>query len=167
MKFSPMRSAASFVIGGALGLTLASGLAGCQPKPGSAASADAQAILPVGTFAKERYARSYLLAHVESTEDTPYFTTSEEFELSRPKRVWAAVYVLAEPHSATKRAGLQVHARPEQMPIAFHGGCEVVNLVADARTGETLASWCNVTSTGSDKPLQRIPRFRNPSSPFP
>jgi hypothetical protein len=162
-----MRSAASLLISGALGLALAFGLAGCKPEQGSAASVDAQAMLPTGALAKDRYARSYLLADVKSTEDTPYFTTSEDFDLAEPRRVWVAVYVLPEPLLETERPGIQVHTRAEQMPMVFHGGCGVVNLVADARSGETLASWCNVESTPPDGPLQRIPRFRNASSPFP
>lgn len=161
-----MRSAAPFLISGALGLALTFGLAGCKPKEGSAASVDAQAILPAGAFAKDQYTRSYLLADVKSTEDTPYFTTSEDFELAQPRRVWVAVYVLPDPLLETERLGLQVHTRAEQMPMAFHGGCGVVNLVADARSGETLASWCNVESTFPNQP-RRIPRFNNPSSPFP
>lgn len=160
-----MRSAASLLISGALGLALTFGLAGCKPKEGSAASVDAQAILPAGAFAKDQYTRSYLLADVKSTEDTPYFTTSEGFELPQPRRVWVAVYVLPEPLE-TERPGIRVHAKAEQMPMVFHGGCGVVNLVADARSGETLASWCNVESTFPNPP-RRIPRFNNPSSPFP
>lgn len=108
-----MRPAASLLIGSALGLAPIFGLAGCKPKEGSAASVDAQAILPTGAFDKSRYARSYLLTDVKRPADTPYFTTSEEFDLIAALRVWVAVYVLPERLLEAQRPGIQVHTKAE------------------------------------------------------
>jgi hypothetical protein len=39
---------------------------------------------------------------------------------------------------------MHVVARRKQFPEFVHGGCAVVNIIADAETGETLGSWCNI-----------------------
>lgn len=120
---------------------------------------DAQAILPDGALPKEQYVRRYSPREVRIGDDTPYFTTEGEFGFVAPIRVWVAVYTLSggdERHPP----GLIVLSEDEAMPMAFHGGCSVVNLVADQDDGQTLASWCNVDDRPTaDGSLQVVPTF--------
>ncbi|WP_332659722.1 hypothetical protein [Brevundimonas sp.] len=109
----------------------------------------AQAVLPDGALPKERYVRRYSLREVHIGDDTPYFTTQGGFDFVEPRRVWVAVYTLAGDGDEKRQPGLVVLSGDEAMPMVFHGGCAVVNLVADPDDGQTLASWCNV----DDRPV--------------
>lgn len=125
---------------------------------------DAQAILPDGALPEERYVRRYSLREVRVGDDTPYFTTQGQFGFVSPVRVWVAVYTLGgggggggdEKH----QPGLVVLSEDEAMPMVFHGGCTVVNVIADPDDGQTLASWCNVDdSPTADGSLRAVPTF--------
>lgn len=121
---------------------------------------DAQAVLPDGALPKERYLRRYSLREVRIGDDTPYFTTQGAFAFVGPRRVWVAVYTLAGDGDERTQPGRVVLSGGEAMPMVFHGGCAVVNLVADPDDGQTLASWCNVdfrpTTDGSPR---SVPTF--------
>jgi hypothetical protein len=121
---------------------------------------DEQAVLPEGALPKERYVRRYSLREVRIGDDTPYFTTQGPFGFVAPIRVWVAVYTLSGVGDEKHRPGLVVLSEDEAMPMVFHGGCTVVNLVADQDDGQTLASWCNVDDRPTaDGSLQPVPTF--------
>ena len=121
---------------------------------------DAKAVLPDGALPKEQYVRRYSLREVRVGDDTPYFTTEGEFGFVAPRRVWVAVYTFPGDLDEKQRPGLIVISEDDAMPMVFHGGCAVVNLVADPDDGKTLASWCNVddrpTADGSPR---AVPTF--------
>lgn len=123
---------------------------------------DAQAVLPDGAFPRERYLRRYSLRDVRIGDDTPYFTTQGVFAHVGPRRVWVAVYTLAGDGGYEPQPGRLVLAEDEAMPMVFHGGCTVVNLVADPDDGRTLASWCNAdyrpAANGSPRALPSFVR---------
>jgi hypothetical protein len=118
--------------------------------------ADARAVLPDSRLSKEQYARYYLRAAIRTDEDLP-FTTSGSFNLGAPRTVWLGVYVRTPSLWTNEPAGMRVVAKREQFPEFVHGGCAVVNIVADADTGETLGSWCNIDDgspvNGAPSPL--------------
>lgn len=114
---------------------------------------DARAVLPDG-LDKSHYVRQYLLTTVASDEDLP-FTTSHSFVLPEPRLVWVGAYARTPSVWTDSAPGIQVVERREQFPEFVQGGCEVVNVVSDAFTGETLASWCNVDD---GPPVNRMPR---------
>jgi hypothetical protein len=121
---------------------------------------DEQAVLPEGALPKERYVRRYSLREVRIGDDTPYFTTQGPFGFGAPIRVWVAVYTLSGGGDEQHRPGLVELSEDEAMPMVFHGGCTVVNLVADQDNGETLASWCNMDDRPTaDGSLQSVPTF--------
>ena len=105
--------------------------------------ADAHAVLPDHRLSKEQYARYYLRAVIRTDADLP-FTTAGSFSLGAPRTVWLGVYVRVPSLWSNEPAGMRVVAKREQFPAFVHGGCAVVNIVADADTGETLGSWCNI-----------------------
>ncbi len=120
---------------------------------------DVKAVLPDGALPKKRYVRRYSLREVRIGDDTPYFTTQGDFGFVAPVRVWVAVYTLSGGGDEKHQPGLVVLSEDEAMPMVFHGGCTVVNLVADPNDGQTLASWCNVDGPTADGPLQPVPTF--------
>lgn len=107
-------------------------------------SVDEQAVLPDGAPDKARYVRRYSLREVRIGEDTPYFTTQGALEFDAPRRVWVGVYTLPGDLEEDGRPGATYVPEQGELPTVFHGGCSVVNLVADPDDGRTLASWCNV-----------------------
>jgi hypothetical protein len=111
--------------------------------PATSEIADARAMLPDPRLSKDQYVRYYLRATIRSDEDLP-FTTSGSFSLAAPRAVWLGVYVRTPSIWTNAPAGIHVVATPSQFPEFVHGGCAVVNIVADAETGETLGSWCNI-----------------------
>jgi hypothetical protein len=111
--------------------------------PATAQIADARAVLPDRHLRKGQYVRYFMRATIKSDADLP-FTTSGSFSLSAPRPVWLAVYVRTPSLWTRDRAGMHVVESRKQFPEFVHGGCAVVNLVADAQTGETLGSWCNI-----------------------
>ena len=125
-------------------LAMIMALAG-PPSAGTASSeiADARAVLPDQGLSKDQYVRYYMRTTISSDEDLP-FTTSLSFSLAAPRAVWLGVYVRSPSIWTRAPAGMQVVVRREHFPEYVHGGCEVVNIVADAETGETLGSWCNI-----------------------
>lgn len=130
-------------------------LAACAPQTPprtqvTAAEANARAVLPEGARPKDAYGAYYLLKSVRTAEDLP-FTTSNDFALPQARRVWVAVFTAAP--GAPR--GLHVVKGEAEMPQVVHGGCIAVNLIADAATGETLASWCNIDDR---PPIGGMPR---------
>ncbi len=160
------RPAAAFLLVAGLGLFIAITVSGCAPHDATAATVDDLAILPVGASPKASYARSYFLATIKDTDSTPYFTTSEDFDLPEPKRFWVAVYVHSDALSGKAHSPFQLVTKADQMPMAFHGGCQVINLVADATTGKTLSSWCNIEDPQPSSSPTRVPIFQRGSSIF-
>lgn len=115
-------------------------VASCGYSTASVGTVDANARLPDGAPPKASYARFYQLAIVRTADDLP-FTTAPSFELSSPRRVWLGVMITQnEPWSA----GVRLVLPKDGLPSYVHGGCRAVNLIADAESGETLSSWCNV-----------------------
>lgn len=111
--------------------------------PTSAEVADARAVMPDRHLSKDQYVRYWMRATIRSDEDLP-FTTSGSFSLAVSRAVWLGVYVRTPSLWTSAPAGMNVVSRREQFPEFVHGGCAVVNVVADADTGETLGSWCNI-----------------------
>ena len=126
----------------------------------SVETVDAKVVMPPGTR-RENYGRAYVLSSVQATADTPFFTTSAEFNLAKPRNVWAGVFVKRGGLHGASFDGVKVVARPEEMPQFFHGGCDVVNVVADPASGRTLSSWCNV-----DHRTPAVPGYHSADSPF-
>ncbi|MHC3128071.1 hypothetical protein OB03_12635 [Brevundimonas sp. GN22] len=143
-------------------------LCACQSPPHL--RVDDLAVLPEGAMAKSDYARFYALIELKSELDLP-FTTSHTFTLAAPRKVWVSVFtedvelaanipsVPWPPSGATRIEAM------EDFPQIFHGGCRVVNLVADFETGETLASWCNVDDRPSALP-SKVPYYYAENSPL-
>lgn len=122
---------------------------------------DTRAVLPQGAAAKDRYVRRYLLTNVMIGDDTRYFTTQTDFAFDVPRQVWIGVYSLEGSLNERGRPGMHVVSKPDDMPEFVHGGCDTVNLVADADTGETLASWCNIDDRPAPNGMPRpLPEFR-------
>lgn len=143
-------------------------LAGATSAPLSATAGrvEARAVLPGEKLSKDRYVRYYLRTTITSDADLP-FTTSGSFTLPAPRKVWLGIYVQTPSIWTTSPPGVRVVERREQFPEFVHGGCQVVNMVADADTGATLASWCNVDDGPPVNGRPRaIPTYFAPNSPF-
>lgn len=146
---------------------LALALTACHQQP-LYQKADDLAVLPDGAMTKSEYARFYTLIDLKSDEDLPV-TTSHTFTLDAPRQVWAGVFTddveitANTPRVPLPKSGATRIEALEDFPRIFHGGCHVVNLVADVETGETLASWCNV----DDRPGHtRVPQYYPENSPL-
>ena len=116
----------------------------------SAAAVDARVHLPGGLKATQ-YARYYLLKTIRGEQDLP-FSTSFSFKLREPLEVWLALFIKTPSVFSSDPPGLQVVEDPRKFPEVVHGGCVAVNVVADARTGATLGSWCNVSGVPGPSP---------------
>lgn len=139
--------------------------AACAPGTVTPETVDARAVLPAG-LDQSHYDRHYLLTTITSDEDLP-FTTSPSFVLSEPRLVWVGAYARTPSVWTDATPEVQVVERRDQFPEFVHGGCEVVNVVSDAFTGETLASWCNVDHSPSVDVMPQKSRFYLPAhSPF-
>lgn len=150
---------------GRLSLALALAIAACAPSDATLQIVDARAVLPDGLL-KRDYVRHYLRLTITDDTDLP-FTTSHDFTLPAPRLVWAGVYVRAPGVWTASPARIEVVEQRERLPEVFHGGCDVVNIVADARTGETLGSWCNVDDRETvDGTPRRVPSYIPPHSPL-
>ena len=103
-----------------------------------------------------------MLREISADEDAPYFTPQGVFQFFEPRRFWVAVYTLRGDEDEKHPPGLVVLSKDEEMPMVFHGGCTVVNLIADPDDGQTLASWCNIddrpTADGSPRRLSTLVR---------
>lgn len=134
--------------------------------PATAEVADARAVLPDQHISKDQYVRYFMRATIRSDEDLP-FTTSGSFSLTAPRAVWLGVYVRTPSVWTSAPAGMHFVPRREQFPEFVHGGCAVVNIVADGDTGGTLGSWCNIDDgppvDGMPTPL---PTYFPPHSPL-
>jgi hypothetical protein len=148
-------------------ICIVGGLTNCGSKVTAVQAVDAYVIMPPGAPGKEQYRRTYLLTQVQTTSDTPFFTSSTEFSLPKPLHVWAAVFVRSAGDVRPGSLGVNVAKQRTEMPQVFHGGCDVVNVIADATTGRTLTSWCNVGDIRSpSEQLRPIPNYRAPGSPI-
>jgi len=128
----------------------------------SAIAVDSGVILPAGAPQKSRYARYYSFRTIRSEQDLP-FTGTFGFTLASPVRVWTAVFVRVT-GPGSEPPGIWTVAE-DQVPQVFHGGCDVINVIADARTGTTLGSWCNMDDRLGDQ-FRRIPTYFPPNSPL-
>lgn len=140
-------------------------VAACAPKTVTPETVDARAVLP-GDLDKRHYVRHYLLTTVASDEDLP-FTTAHSFVLPASRLVWVGAYARTPSVWTDSAPGVQVVQRREKFPEFVHGGCDVVNVVADAFTGETLASWCNVDESPLENGMPRaLPVYLPAHSPL-
>lgn len=148
------------------GLALIWALAACAPYPVPAETVDARVRLPDAGLRKDDYVRYYLRATITSDTDLP-FSTSHSFLISAPRDVWVAVYARTPSIWTAAPAGIYTVERRQDFPEFVHGGCETVNVVADAHTGETLGSWCNVDDRESVDGLpRRVPTYIPDGSPL-
>ncbi len=139
--------------------------AACAPRPVAAELVDDRVVLPSREINKSDYVRHYLLTTIVSDEDLP-FTTLHSFTLSAPRDVWVGVYARAYSPWTSSSGRLEIVERREDFPEFVHGGCEIVNVVADAHTGETLGSWCNVDNRSEDVATRPIPYYIPAHSPL-
>ena len=147
-------------------LTLICALAACAANPVPAESVDDRVHLPDARLKKDDYVRYYLRATITSDADLP-FTTSHSFLLPAPRDVWVAVYARTPSIWTTAPAGMTIVERRQDFPEFVHGGCEAVNVVVDAHTGETLGSWCNFDDRENfDGIPRRIPTYIPDGSPL-
>ena len=147
-------------------LTLAWALAACAPDLAPAETVDARVHLPDPRLKKDDYVRYYLRATITSDVDLP-FSTSHSFLLPAPREVWVGVYARTPSIWTTAPAGMHVVEQREDFPEFVHGGCEAVNVVVDAYTGETLGSWCNLDDRQSfDGIPRRVPTYIPDGSPL-
>lgn len=145
------------------------GLVACSPSPPppppSVEQVDARAVLPDARLRKADYVRHYRLVTIRNTDELPFTTSGSPIKLDKPLKVWVAVY--AKPGVWTDTpAGLHVVPTGAPFPEYVHGGCQAVNLIADAATGETLSSWCNIGDSQPGDHLMPIPHFNAEGSPF-
>lgn len=116
---------------------------------------EAQAVLPPTAEPLDNYARFYPPVCRYRVDDLPFttidsdalpFGMGDNFEAAPPGSesppLGVGVLVL---HST----GIDVQkgrhlVQPSDVPQVFHGGCGVVNVTFDPRTGRTLSIWCNV-----------------------
>lgn len=126
---------------------------------------DSRSVLPELHIRKDQYVRYFMRATIRSDEDLP-FTTSGTFSLGAPRDVWLGVFVRTPSIWTKAPAGMHVVTRRDQFPEFVHGGCSVVNLVADASTGQTLGSWCNVVGGPVHGRPATIPTFFPDRSPL-
>jgi len=148
----------------ALSFTLA--LAACTPNAIPAATVDARVFLPDARIMKGDYVRYYLLTTITSDADLP-FSTSHSFLLPEPLAVWVAVYARTPSAWTSAPSGVHIVERRQDFPEFVHGGCDAVNVVVAADTGETLGSWCNVDDRESvDGMPRRITTYIPDGSPL-
>jgi hypothetical protein len=128
--------------------------------------ADARAVLPDQRLSRDSYVRYFMRATIKSDADLP-FTTSGSFSLAAPRTVWLGIYVRTPSVWTRDRAGMHLVRSRKQFPEFVHGGCAVVNLVADAETGQTLGSWCNIDDGAPVNGMpQALPSYFPPHSPL-
>lgn len=138
----------------------------CSAPEPRVAQVDAQAILPAVGLKKEKFVRCYMLITVRDGDEIPFTTTGEAPRLDGPRRVWVAVFVRTPSVWTSAPSGVHLVRERGQFPEYVHGGCQVVNLIADADTGKTLSSWCNVDlGVSGDRPTP-VPHFSAENSPF-
>lgn len=147
-------------------LTLVLLVAACAPNPVTAEFADERVVLPAEGLNKSDYVRYYLLATITSDTDLPV-STSHSLLLPEPREVWVGVFARTPSIWTTAPAGMQIVDRREAFPQFVHGGCDALNVVVDAHTGDTLGSWCNVDDRQSlDGIPRRIPIYVPEGSPL-
>jgi len=150
----------------AVGAYASLGLAACSTPEPPVAQVDAQAVLPAASLRKTDFVRRYMLITVRDGDELPFTTSGEPPKLNAPRRVWIGVFVRTPSVWTSAPAGVQQVFKRDQFPEYVHGGCQVVNLVADATTGMTLSSWCNIDPGGPSDRLTPIPHFNAENSPF-
>lgn len=141
-------------------------VAACAPKPISAELADERVVLPDERLNKSDYVRHYLLTTIMSDTDLPV-STSHSFLLPVSRQVWVGIFARTPSVWTTAPAGMAIVERRQDFPEFVHGGCDAVNVVVDAHTGETLGSWCNVDNRQSLNGIpRRIPIYIPDGSPL-
>ena len=129
----------------------------------SAPAVDARVVLPSGVGSKSHFVRFYFLETIRSDGDLP-FTTGASFQLPKPREVWLALFIRTPSSFSADTPGLRLVADIRKFPRFDHGGCLAVNVVADASTGATLGSWCNITYLpGKTRP---VPTYFPKGSPI-
>ena len=127
-------------------LVVAAGISAssCSRTDVTAAVVDARAVLPDSALRKETNVRHYMLVSVKSLDrDLPFTSLSATGDLPAPKRVWVGVFARTPGTWTNAPAGVYTVGHRSEFPEYVHGGCQAINIVADARSGETLSSWCN------------------------
>lgn len=108
----------------------------------TALAVDSRAILPKGAPSKRNFVRFYLLESARTDDDAP-FTQDLGFRFRRRREVWFAIFIKTPSIFTRETAGVRVVSSVQDFPRHDHTGCTIINLIADAKTGRTLASWCN------------------------
>ena len=124
----------------------------------SVAAVDAHVVVPKGAPKGNHYVKYYLLKTIRSNNDLP-FSSMFSFQLREPREVWLALFIQLPSVFTSGPPGLHVVKDARTFPQVVHGGCAAVNVIVDASTGATLASWCNGSDSGPHRPLPiYIPR---------
>jgi hypothetical protein len=150
----------------AVGAYASLSLAACSTPEPPVAQVDAQAILPFAGLNKSDFVRHYMPMTVRNGDELPFTTSGEPPKLDAPRRVWVAVFVRTPSIWTSGPSGVHLVRERDQFPEYVHGGCQVVNLIADATTGKTLSSWCNIDDGDPGNRLTPIPHFDAENSPF-
>lgn len=130
-----------------MGLCLAAGvLAACAPRTPQTLQErfpelDAKVVMPLSAPPKAQYVRYYAEMTIQGVDDLP-FTTMVDVPLGGVSRVIVGVF--EAPGWAKDRPGVRVVRSQRELPYLVHGGCDAVNVVIDAASEETIASWCNI-----------------------
>ena len=138
----------------------------CSEAVATARSVDDHAILPASAGSKSNFRRAYMLMTARDLDDLPFTTGGGPERLTTPRKVWVGVFVRTPSVWTSAPRGIQIVAQRDQFPQYVHGGCAVVNLVADASSGETLSSWCNIDDGATSGGPAAIPSYFAKGSPF-
>jgi len=143
---------------GALGTLILAGTAGAaQPDP-SLRAIDADVVLPIGAHPKSEYVRYYRELTATSPDDLPFTTMIDGIAAPVGRSVVAGIFVLPGEWGVAGPAGVRIAQKPQDLPYAVHGGCRAVNVLIDAKDGQTIASWCNIDD-GSASQWTKLPAY--------
>ena len=118
--------------------------------------------MPVGARPAREYIRYYSIVTPKTEDDLPFTTLIEP-----PQVPWGTPVVLGVfvQRGTGDLWGIKGEPRAiiapdaKKLPNLVHGGCSVVNVVADPHTEQTLGSWCNVDDRSPDQRAS-VPRGR-------
>ena len=129
-----------------------------------------QSGMPAWSLPLDRYVRHYAIVSLRSEEDLP-FTTIFSVPPDAPeyaggftgRRIAGILQLEGE---ANQRAGVVLSHRQE-LPMIFHGGCAIVNVVYDPQADRLVAAWCNYDDRPTPAPLidDRPTAFPSPERP--
>ena len=113
---------------------------------GHLAAPGEQGGMPAWALPLGRYVRHYALVSLDSEEDLPTTTifsvppdAPEYAEGFKGRRIAG---VLALEREVDRPPGILLVHR-HQLPVIFHGGCAIVNVVYDPQADRLVGAWCN------------------------